>query len=187
MELDEMIEVLQAFKDGKKIEVELTPVDGGVWTVANNPNWNFSNNKYRIKPQPTREEITAKWIDENKISVGSKVKIIGNSCSNLMPYYGVIAPIEEINKEFVSLRIEAWSVPYPVESLEPYKEEYVPFTHLDYELFMGKIIIDGGGKRQIILAFDDMDITTTRSNFGYARAFEVFKFIDGSVFGKLKQ
>lgn len=64
--------------------------------------------------------------------------------------------------------------------------EYVPFTHLDYELFMGKIIIDGGGKRQIVLAFDDVDITTTRSNFGYARAFEVFKFIDGSIFGKLK-
>lgn len=109
-----MIEVLMAFKEGKEIERR---VSADYWVSLSDNHFDFTQQEYRIKPQP----------------------------------------------------------------------EYIPFTHLDYELFMNKIIIDGGGKRQIILAFDDCDITTTRSNFGYARAFEVFKFINGTPFGKLKQ
>ncbi len=58
-----MIEVLQAFKDGKEIQVELTPVNGGAWATAKTPNWNFFDNKYRIKPQP--EYVPFTWEDRD--------------------------------------------------------------------------------------------------------------------------
>lgn len=47
---DEMIAVIQAHKDGKAIEFRYD----GEWKTCqdNNPLWNFTNNFYRVKPEP---------------------------------------------------------------------------------------------------------------------------------------
>ena len=51
MTTDEMIEVLQAHKAGKRIEVSL--YDEDKWKEACEPSWDFDSCKYRVKPEPT--------------------------------------------------------------------------------------------------------------------------------------
>ncbi len=48
---NEMIEVIQAHRDGKKIQAKSILID---WhdTVLNQPSWNFDVYDYRIKPEP---------------------------------------------------------------------------------------------------------------------------------------
>lgn len=44
----EKIAVMQAFEDGKEVELE-----GSIqWLPANNPNWNWAETNYRVKPEP---------------------------------------------------------------------------------------------------------------------------------------
>ena len=49
MTLDEMIEVLTAYKNGEKIECGYN--DTNHWTPCNEPPWNFSITDYRIAPK----------------------------------------------------------------------------------------------------------------------------------------
>jgi hypothetical protein len=53
----ERIEVMQAFVDGKEIQVRERGVDE--WESVSGPSWNWYSNEYRIKPEP--REI---WIVE---------------------------------------------------------------------------------------------------------------------------
>lgn len=48
--IDEMIAVMQAYKDGKTIE-ELYYMDTE-WKVVEKPLWNFNNYDYRVKSEP---------------------------------------------------------------------------------------------------------------------------------------
>lgn len=62
MIIDEMIEVLQAYKEGK--EIELFDVTANEWIVITNPLWNFKDCDYRVKKNPTRLEVANKlWKD----------------------------------------------------------------------------------------------------------------------------
>ena len=47
---DEMIEVIQAHKEGKSIQWRLA--GRGAWTDTGKPNWNFDSKQYRVKPEP---------------------------------------------------------------------------------------------------------------------------------------
>lgn len=47
MTVDEMIEVLEAFKEGKKIQYFM----GGLWRDCTEPRWAFDSVKYRVKPE----------------------------------------------------------------------------------------------------------------------------------------
>ncbi len=54
MNTKQMIEVMQAFEDGKKIEVR----DKGCpssWDSATTPTWNWYEQEYRIAPEPKKE------------------------------------------------------------------------------------------------------------------------------------
>ena len=57
MNTKEMIEVMQAFEDGKEIEESQRYKDkeNGMpynkWVMVEQPIWNWSNNDYRIKPK----------------------------------------------------------------------------------------------------------------------------------------
>lgn len=48
MTYDEMIEVIEAVKDGKTIEFFYL----GQWHICNKPTFNFDDTKYRVKPEP---------------------------------------------------------------------------------------------------------------------------------------
>lgn len=52
--IDEMIKVLQHFKDGGEVECKAPYCEDGseVWSFIKNPIWNFSTSKYRIKRKP---------------------------------------------------------------------------------------------------------------------------------------
>lgn len=51
MTTDEMIAVLQAYKEGKKIEVRYIHSKDD-WVVALTPCWDFATYTYRVKPEP---------------------------------------------------------------------------------------------------------------------------------------
>jgi len=53
MTLDEMIEVMQAFKEGGLIECRRNPHSSEtVWEFVKTPIWNFFQFDYRVKPKP---------------------------------------------------------------------------------------------------------------------------------------
>ena len=52
----EAIRVMQAFVDGKEVEYERPD---GIWTIINNPCWNWNSQDYRIKPTATLRPWTA--------------------------------------------------------------------------------------------------------------------------------
>ena len=57
--IESMIEVLQAYKDGKKIEF-LNIV--GVWEKLTNPSWDFRAYEYRIAPEPKKKMKLGAWL-----------------------------------------------------------------------------------------------------------------------------
>ena len=59
MTYDEMIAVIQAHKDGKKIQVKSRKNDVWYSSFNNQPSWNFSEFEYRVKPKPL-----VLWINE---------------------------------------------------------------------------------------------------------------------------
>ena len=52
--IDEMIKVLQHFKDGGEVERKVSHCEGYCeeWGVIENPVWDFMNDEYRIKRKP---------------------------------------------------------------------------------------------------------------------------------------
>lgn len=52
----EMIDVIQAYKDGKQIESKSK--DYNLWAPADFPSWDFAVREYRIKPKQTKELYT---------------------------------------------------------------------------------------------------------------------------------
>lgn len=53
MNIDEMIDVMKAYKDGKTIEHRLRTIIGDEWGVIEEiPCWDFSYFDYRVKPEP---------------------------------------------------------------------------------------------------------------------------------------
>ena len=52
----EAIRIMQAYVDGKEVEYERPD---GIWTIINNPCWNWNSQEYRIKPAPVLRPWTA--------------------------------------------------------------------------------------------------------------------------------
>lgn len=50
--IDEMIEVLNAFKEGKKLECTFFGDSEDHWSYASTPCFNFDKYQYRVKPDP---------------------------------------------------------------------------------------------------------------------------------------
>lgn len=57
MTIQEKIDAMTAFRDGKEIEFRI--IDSGKWIESREPNWDFTSFEYRIKPEPRRI-----WINE---------------------------------------------------------------------------------------------------------------------------
>ncbi len=73
MNTKEKIKVMQAWVDGKIIEIlyERSPVETDIWAPVDAPNWDWVNNTYRIKPTPREFWLNLKsinygdaWADE---------------------------------------------------------------------------------------------------------------------------
>lgn len=61
MTTKEKIAVMQAFEEGKVIEV--CGVAPGQWAIATGPNWNWASYSYRIKPEPRMVPLEMSDID----------------------------------------------------------------------------------------------------------------------------
>ena len=66
----EAIRVMQAFVDGKEVEVLHRGLEGSVTTT--NPSWNWTNCFFRIKPTPTLRPWTA-----DEVPLGSIMRTKG--------------------------------------------------------------------------------------------------------------
>ena len=62
----EMIDVIAAHRDGKKIQVNGS---GGIWADTDHPTWNFYSNEYRVKPEPMEIEV---WFERATILFARK-------------------------------------------------------------------------------------------------------------------
>lgn len=58
---DEIIEIVQAFRDGKPIQYLQTDDSGEVWYDTTDPGWDFMHIQYRIKPQRPRAGFGKKY------------------------------------------------------------------------------------------------------------------------------
>lgn len=52
MTTEEMIEIMKAFQEGKRIEIKDKRSENDEWTDITFPNWNWVEYYYRIKPEP---------------------------------------------------------------------------------------------------------------------------------------
>ena len=191
MSYDEMIAVIKAAKNGQRIE---RTIDGDIWKEFDPIEYGFDFNtfSYGIKPQPTREEITQKWVKDNNIVVGSKVKVVRKVentvtlalAEKMDNTIGEVGVVKHIFSDRINIYIcdDSWS--YDIESLEPYKEEMIPFTFEDRDLFRGKWVRQKDGEREFMV-----DLISKKYAFEvttYEEAFQHFEFIDGTPFGKLQ-
>lgn len=64
--IESMIEVLQAYKDGKKIEY-LSNMECKWLPCESIPVWAFDTNKYRIAPEPKKKVKLEAWLDPHEL------------------------------------------------------------------------------------------------------------------------
>ena len=111
MTLEEKIEVVKAFSEGKPVEGCNKEV--GLWEDKVYDIWDFDDCKYRIKPETTTT---------TKFKVGDVIVFMGDVNTTDFNTYEIIEvkqgyywfndisprPIEEIEKEFINVRDALW-------------------------------------------------------------------------------
>lgn len=83
-ELDYQISVMQAFKEGRKIEVSDT--NGEVWMDTIKPSWNWYDNTYRVKPEPPQPKTVPFSFEDEDFIVGLRVKGKNNDWSSMITH-----------------------------------------------------------------------------------------------------
>lgn len=155
------------------------------------------NTKYRIKLKPTREEITANWVAENKLKVGDKVKVLkgfgdfkfrickGRSDECI----GGVFIVSFIGEKSILFDAEGkFNWEFPVECLEKVVEEWIPFTFEDRELFKGKWVKGKNSTWEVVINFiNDEKIGIDGCYYTYQDFFDKYEFLDKTPCGKLKQ
>ena len=120
MTIEQMIEVMQAYKEGKKIQCRYKDGDYA-WDDAIKPSWNFSVLNYRINPEPKyrpykdTDEMVADWKTRfNKLIapntmpsiwvMNDKVKaIITDFAKNAVSVFGAFQSMGKLYEEFTYL------------------------------------------------------------------------------------
>ena len=65
--VDEMIEILQAYKEGKTLECREAFLDRAIWRTVGEPVFSFNNTEYRIKKEPLRKRKLYQFLCRNDI------------------------------------------------------------------------------------------------------------------------
>ena len=149
--------------------------------------------EYRVKPKLTREEITAQWVKDNDLKVGDNIKVISSFSDREykipigLNFKAVnkIYPVDEINKYSIRFDILDNDWEFPIECLEKIKEEYVPFTFDDNEIFRDKWVKRRNKEhifRPVFIA--EHNIFFEGFFLTYQDSFKELEFLDGTPFGK---
>ena len=72
----EAIRIMQAYVDGKEVEYERPD---GIWTIINNPCWNWNSQEYRIKPTPVLRPWTA-----DEVPLGAWIRLKNTNVTRSM-------------------------------------------------------------------------------------------------------
>lgn len=181
---------IEAYENGEEVEVydEIEQK----WIDAKTPrfvNWN----NYRIKTK-SREEITANWVKENSLKIGDKVKILRGFENNFggIPkgqsdtVVGEIGIVSKIRQDSIYFEVGCWTWQFPVECLEKVKEEYVPFTYEDRDLFRGAWVKNKEFNEEYLVTYlNETKIGLDNTFYSYQDLFNRYEFLDGTPFGKL--
>ena len=62
--IDEMISVMQAYRDGKKIEIRFKTPIKGEWGSTSMPTWDWVRCDYRVKPDPQKKVVPYESAEE---------------------------------------------------------------------------------------------------------------------------
>ena len=118
-DIDEMIEVMQAYKNGEKIEFCYTDEVIKVWEDTGKPLWNWGDTDYRVKPKPkyipfeTAEEFleaqnkrgqaVIKYVDKDK-TVFNQFYAYVNNLGKIILYGGgdtvVLLTLEQLFNDY---------------------------------------------------------------------------------------
>ena len=146
----------------------------------------------------SREEITKKWVEENGVKVGDKVKVLkkfesgiysGQTSTISFAYdmsdlVGVVFEVDSIGSHAIYLGGWYW----PVESLQKVTPRLVPYTYEDRGMFRGKWIVVNDTLEALIITITKDKISVQcygfLGYFTYEEALEKCKYIDGTPFGK---
>ena len=79
--LKEKIEVMQAFLDGKEIEIYNDVVDPCYWESIANPEFNWEYNDYRIKPEPVQVPFN---ISDYESRLGKKMRHVKQKFTGIL-------------------------------------------------------------------------------------------------------
>lgn len=78
MTIEEKIEVIKAFDEGREVEIYDEHYGNGKWRMKTNGDfWDFDANKYRVKPQPTRLEVANDFFEK---TFGIKNEFNNHTC-----------------------------------------------------------------------------------------------------------
>ena len=77
---DQILEVVQAHKEGKKIQVLAIHSDLG-WQNCDSPSWDFARTNYRVAPEPRKPR---EW----------QVPVVNGSIASNHPYFVVDTTVE---------------------------------------------------------------------------------------------
>ena len=92
MELcDEMIKVMQHFRDGGEVEFNPKDSDSTLWIRTSYPNWNWADCNFRIK-EPDEKVTIEKWLMQSTID--KEYRIFETSLVNTVVNFKKIKIIE---------------------------------------------------------------------------------------------
>lgn len=187
-ELERRTKVQQAYLDGEEIEYK---ANGDEYYYENdNPIFNWEDYDYRIKQEPTREEVTAKWVKDNDLKIGDMVEVVKKmeDCfiDEMDDTIGEIGIVMSIGSDDIKVAVNGESWFYWVESLEKVTKKYEPYTFEDTPELIGKAIRSKDkGVIGIIGYIDNLvNIFMGGRFFTFNYMFENYEYLDGTPFGK---
>ena len=96
--VDEMIEILQAYKEGKTLECREAFLDRASWKTVSDPFFSFHNTEYRIKKEPPGKKKLYQFLCQNtgdkRYFVTANMMEDEAECMRTYPYSNVIKRLD---------------------------------------------------------------------------------------------
>jgi hypothetical protein len=166
---------IEAYERGEEIEYK-SNLDN-TWHLTDMPCFGLDT-EYRVKPKLTRQEITEKWVADNKLKIGDKVRL-----SNWLQF----GEVTDIDPSRIQVRSQGCLVYCRVEELEKIVEEWIPFTFEDRELLRGKWVKGKNSTWEVMINFfNEEKVGIDGGYYTYQDFFDNYEFLDKTPCGKLK-